>query len=227
MAILPLRLDILPPEQREVWNDLGQIPRHFVLYGGTAIALRLGHRQSVDFDFFIDQPIDPMAFQAALPFLQGAVVTQTAANTVSYSLSRFGWTQPVKFSFFGGLTGGRVGVPDRAGNGLQIASLLDLAAHKLKVLLVRAEKKDLLDLDAIFRSGISVNDAAGALMAITGGAYDPAHSVKGLAYFGDGDLNELPLDVKGRLTAAANRFSGPSAISLQSETLALAHPHSA
>ncbi|WP_373321508.1 nucleotidyl transferase AbiEii/AbiGii toxin family protein [Rivihabitans pingtungensis] len=30
----------------------------FVLYGGTAIALRLGHRESVDFDFFSDRPLD-------------------------------------------------------------------------------------------------------------------------------------------------------------------------
>lgn len=30
----------------------------FALYGGTAIALRLGHRTSVDFDFFNDRPLD-------------------------------------------------------------------------------------------------------------------------------------------------------------------------
>lgn len=46
------RLDILPPAQRSLWPHLAQVPGHFVLYGGTAIALHLGHRQSVDFDFF-------------------------------------------------------------------------------------------------------------------------------------------------------------------------------
>ena len=46
------RLDILPPEQRRLWNELGSVPTEFVLYGGTAIALHLGHRDSVDFDFF-------------------------------------------------------------------------------------------------------------------------------------------------------------------------------
>jgi hypothetical protein len=30
----------------------------FVLYGGAAIALRLGHRQSVDFDFFSSRPLN-------------------------------------------------------------------------------------------------------------------------------------------------------------------------
>ena len=46
------RLDILPPAQRRLWNELGSTPPDFVLYGGTALALRLGHRQSEDFDFF-------------------------------------------------------------------------------------------------------------------------------------------------------------------------------
>ena len=48
------RLDILPPAQRSLWPHLVQVPSHFILYKKTAIALRLGHRQSVDFDFFSD-----------------------------------------------------------------------------------------------------------------------------------------------------------------------------
>jgi hypothetical protein len=46
------RLEILPPAQRKLWNELSETPREFVLYGGTALALHLGHRHSVDFDFF-------------------------------------------------------------------------------------------------------------------------------------------------------------------------------
>jgi len=226
MEIPQLHLDILPPEQREVWNDLGQLPPHFVLYGGTAVALRLGHRQSVDFDFFTHQKVDPLTFPKALHFLREAVIIQTADNTISFSLTRPGWSQPVKFSFFGGLSMGRVSDPDQASNGVQIASLLDLAGHKLKVLFARAEKKDLLDLDAIFQNGVSVNDAAGSMVRITGGVYDPVLAIKGLTYFGDGDLNELSTDVKTRLTAAANRFSEPSDISLKSKELASDHPYS-
>jgi hypothetical protein len=43
-------LGALPAAQRRLWPELTAIPGHFVLYGGTPIALRLGHRQSVDFD---------------------------------------------------------------------------------------------------------------------------------------------------------------------------------
>jgi hypothetical protein len=52
------RLDILPPAQRTLWPHLIQVPGYFVLYSGTAIALRLGYRQSADFDFFSDVELD-------------------------------------------------------------------------------------------------------------------------------------------------------------------------
>jgi hypothetical protein len=47
------RIDILPPAQREIWPQLAPAPDlSFVLYRGTAVALHLGHRTSIDFDFF-------------------------------------------------------------------------------------------------------------------------------------------------------------------------------
>jgi hypothetical protein len=46
--LLDPRLDILPTAQKEIWPDLSAAPRlSLVLYGGTAVALHLGHRQSV------------------------------------------------------------------------------------------------------------------------------------------------------------------------------------
>ena len=42
------RLEILPESQRNLWPQLGLIPEKFVLYGGTAIELRFGHRESID-----------------------------------------------------------------------------------------------------------------------------------------------------------------------------------
>jgi len=63
------------PAQRQLWHQLDQVPAEFTLYGGTAIALHLGHRQSVDFDFFGNRPFDPAKLQAAIPFLAGARVS--------------------------------------------------------------------------------------------------------------------------------------------------------
>ena len=71
------RLDILPPAQLRLWPELRPATGlGFVLYGGTAIALRLGHRISVDFDFFSDQPLDRDALHAAFPFLAQSTVLQ-------------------------------------------------------------------------------------------------------------------------------------------------------
>jgi len=46
------RLEALPPAQRALWPELAAVPRRCVLYGGTALAIRIAHRPSVDFDFF-------------------------------------------------------------------------------------------------------------------------------------------------------------------------------
>jgi len=45
-------IDILPPAQRRLWPELSATPDEFTLHDGTAIGPRLGHRPSVDFDFF-------------------------------------------------------------------------------------------------------------------------------------------------------------------------------
>jgi len=63
-------MDILPVAQKRLWPELGNAPAQgFTLYGGTAIALRLGHRDSVDFDFFSEKPLDRDAIKAAFPFM--------------------------------------------------------------------------------------------------------------------------------------------------------------
>ena len=50
--------DILPPEQKSLWPSLHKLSElGFVLYGGTAIALQCGHRNSVDFDFFSSESL--------------------------------------------------------------------------------------------------------------------------------------------------------------------------
>lgn len=71
MKEFPPRLEVLPPAQRELWPLLAPIQRFgYVLYGGTAIALRLAHRHSVDFDFFTSQSVNPGELRKHLPFLR-------------------------------------------------------------------------------------------------------------------------------------------------------------
>ncbi|HET9229479.1 MAG TPA: nucleotidyl transferase AbiEii/AbiGii toxin family protein [Thermoanaerobaculia bacterium] len=78
-----LRLEILPPPQRKLWDEMQDAaPEGFVLYGGTALALRLGHRVSEDFDFFSNAPFVPAELEARVPFLAGAERIQSSPNTL-------------------------------------------------------------------------------------------------------------------------------------------------
>jgi hypothetical protein len=77
-------LHMLPPAQQRLWPELGRTAElGFALYGGTAIALHLGHRFSVDFDFFSEKPLDRDAIQAAFRFMPQSTVLQDERNTVS------------------------------------------------------------------------------------------------------------------------------------------------
>src|SRR6516164_11332451 len=95
------RLDILPPPQRALWPELDATPDRFTLYGGTALALRLGHRQSLDFDFFSRQAFDPGALAREIPYLAGAEQVRVVSHTLTCRVERSG---PVLVSFIGNLT---------------------------------------------------------------------------------------------------------------------------
>jgi hypothetical protein len=201
MAALAPRLDVLPPPQRRLWSELSQTPPEFVLYGGTALALRLGHRTSVDFDFFGDRPLDPKHLTLAIPFLSGAKVTQREPNTLSCIVDRGG---PVKLSFFGVPNLPRLRAPDIASdNGLPIASLLDLAGTKALVVQMRAEAKDYLDIDALLtEGGIDLGLALASARALYGEPFNPQITLKALTYFEEPGLSSLPQALKNRLVRA-------------------------
>lgn len=196
------RLDILPPPQRRLWDELSAVPPDFVLYGGTAIALHLGHRQSVDFDFFGSLPFDPARLTAAIPFMPTATITQREPNTLSGIVDRGG---PVKLSFFGVPGIPRLLPPCIArDNGVQVASLLDLAGTKASVVQQRAEARDYIDIAAILSDGrIDLPTALASAQAIYGTQFNPQITLKALSYFDDGTLRRLPQATKDQLAKAA------------------------
>jgi hypothetical protein len=114
--------EVLPPEQREIWPLLAaSFEVGLVLYGGTAVALRLGHRTSVDFDFFTEKPLDRERLKGGFPFLSGSRVIQDRPDTLTV-LAPAGKAS-VKVSFFGGIDIGRAGIPDRTPDGVaEVAS---------------------------------------------------------------------------------------------------------
>jgi hypothetical protein len=193
---------ILPVAQRELWPELiPLVDLGFVLYGGTAIALRLGHRESVDFDFFTDWPLDRNALQRALPFLERSQVLQDQPDTLSMLVPCSDVQhEHVKLSFFGAIGFGRVGEPEFTDDGVLLAaSLDDLMATKLKVVLQRVEAKDYRDVAAMTASGIRLDKGLSSARQLFGPAFQPSESLKALVYFEGGDLNSLTREEKRTL----------------------------
>jgi hypothetical protein len=93
------------------------------------------------------------------------------------------------------------GVPRRFVGPL-VASLLDLAATKVKVVQDRAEAKDYFDVARLLADGISLREALAAALAVYGSAFNPLLSLKALVYFEDGDLPSLPKETREALRRA-------------------------
>lgn len=194
-------LSILQPPQRTLWDELVDVPKSFVLCGGTAVALYLGHRTSVDFDFFASEQINTDELLSSVPFLDGSKVTQRSPGTLTCLVDRGG---PVQVSFFAVPKIHRIAAPAIAeNNGLQVAALIDLAGMKAAVVQKRAEAKDYIDIDAILEQGnFDLPMILAAAQLIYGPSFHPENTLKALCFFGDGNLPTLSQEVRERLVLA-------------------------
>lgn len=216
------RMDILPVAQQRLWpqlrnaKDLG-----FTLYGGTAIALRLGHRDSVDFDFFLEHPLDREAIRAAFPFVGQSTTLQDHNNTwVVLVPSGDSGRDNVKVSFFGTIGFGRVGEPEFTEDGvLRVASFEDLMATKVKVVLQRAEAKDYRDVAAMINAGVSLAHGLASARQLFGSNFQPSESLKALVYFNDGDLQTLSAAERKTLVDAVKAVRDLPDVALRSTSL--------
>jgi hypothetical protein len=205
---MPQRLDpklgVLPAAQREIWTSLASAPNlNFVLYRGTAIALHLGHRVSLDFDFFRSEPLDKDQIRAGFGFINGATILQDAPDTLVVLAEMP--SGPVKVSFFGGIGFGRVNDPPQTCDRiLFVASLDDLMATKLKATLDRAEAKDYRDIAAMISAGVSLPAGVSAFSAMFDG--EPSQVLRSIGYFEDGDLDSLGKPDRELLRNARDRI---------------------
>jgi Nucleotidyl transferase AbiEii toxin, Type IV TA system len=197
---LEARLDILPAPQREVWPALRPVRAlRFVLYGGTAVALHLGHRISLDFDFFRSEPLDKRQLYQALDLLNAAAIVQDEVDTLVVRVPVPSGS--VKISFFGNIRFGRARAPlPTSDDNLLVASLEDLMATKLKAILDRAEVRDYQDIAAMLRNGISLDRGLAAFKVMFGG--EPATVLRAVGWFEDGNLSELSVADRATLLSA-------------------------
>jgi len=145
----------------------------------------MGHRQSLDFDFFTSRTFSPAGLQAAIPFLEGGTLAQGEPNTLAVWVRPLPKEREVKVSFFGGIGFPVIDRPDRPDpEGIVSASLRDLAGPKAKVINQRVELKDYLDVAALLDAGMTLPQIVAAAVAIFPGQVDSISTMSAITHFG-------------------------------------------
>lgn len=113
-------------------------PENTYLAGGTAIALQLGHRKSVDLDFFTPTKFEEIQWQQhweeRFKFKLAQIDKQTIVGTI----------KKVKLSLMGFKY--KLILPPEVYKDILVASLPDLAAMKLNTIMGRGAKRDFIDI---------------------------------------------------------------------------------
>jgi hypothetical protein len=104
---------------------------------------------------------------------------------------------------------------------IRVASGLDLLAHKLKVILQRAEARDYQDIAALLRNGIPLEKGLGAAVTLFAPGFPVSESAKALTYFKDvADLSRLVRRDRELLVGAVEKLgSSIPSVPLASQTL--------
>lgn len=159
--------------------------QHAYLAGGTACALQLGHRISIDFDFFTGEDFQPRSVAAELAELGAFEIEDTAEGTI---LGKFLGTKFSLFKYPYPLV-----YPLSEYRAIRIADIRDIAAMKLDAVASRGTKRDFIDLYFICTAGNTLPD----LMAIYDKKYkvlasNLMHIRKSLVFFDDAETDAMP-----------------------------------
>jgi hypothetical protein len=185
-----LHPDILPEEQLRLFETLSSQPfiNDFYLAGGTCLALQIGHRRSLDFDFFIPHDFSTSVIINRLTEIGSYQRDNEEKNTINGSLNG------VKISFFGY----RYNIIDefKLFNRIRLAGLKDIAAMKLEAIAGRGSKKDFIDLFFLIQL-YTLNEIFSFHALKYGvGLNNQYHHLKSLVYFADAEVDAMPLMVK-------------------------------
>ncbi len=184
-----LYAEVLPPQQQDVLRQLGHVTRKLGYYlgGGTAVAIHLGHRRSVDLDWFTEGRMDdPMRLAAQIRDEGvGLEVRSVDRGTLDAMLG----TVRLSFLDYGyPLLGPLIHWPSFD---CQLASIDDLAAMKLLAIEQRGAKKDFLDIYAMGKHGFSLTRML-ELYRRKFSVEDIARVIYSLCYFDDAESNPMP-----------------------------------
>lgn len=185
-----MRKEILTVEQLELLPLVKSFGDDFGLAGGTAIALHLGHRRSVDFDLFSLKEFDNGEIRKKiLKFNQIDQVIRDEAGQFSLQIRGVRFTflsffYPVVFS-------------EDLENIIKIPDLLVLAAMKAFALGRRAKWKDYIDLCFIARKYKGIKEICEKAKEIFGKEFNEKLFRAQLAYFVDINYSEAIIFMPG------------------------------
>ena len=175
---------ILTQPQQKVLELLTPLvlEKKFYLAGGTALALHIGHRRSVDFDFFTQQQFDPSALLTMLP---PCAVHQQARGTLTISV------HSVRTSFFEFPY--PLLEPLQSSKNIPVAHIADIAAMKISAIAGRGSRKDFVDLYIIAKQFYSLQEC----ITFFSKKYETVktdiyHLMRSLTYFQDAEEETMP-----------------------------------
>jgi len=160
------------------------------LAGGTGCALQLGHRVSIDFDFFTVKPFAPKVVASELARIAAFEVEEIDKGTV---LGKFMGT---KFSLF--VYQYPLVFPSLQYLSVSIADIRDIAAMKIDAISSRGTKRDFVDLYFICQKNYRLSELLNIYDKKYGMlASNLMHIKKSLIYFDDADADVMPVMLKG------------------------------
>lgn len=168
--------EILTEKQAELLPYLEKFSKSFGLVGGTAIALHIGHRRSIDFDLFAKEEFDNQNILRELQKkhkIDSIIVNKFAELTLVISGVKFTFfNYPYKISYVKKLDG-IIKLPD----------LLTLAAMKAFALGMRAKWKDYVDMYFILKGYYSIAEISQKAQKIFKNNFNEKLFREQLAYF--------------------------------------------
>ncbi len=175
--------EVLNGKQIELLTVMEAFKREYYLVGGTAIALHIGHRRSIDFDMF---KLSPINHKKNLDKLNASGFSYTVTRRVAEQMNLI--VNDVKVTFF--QYPFAIKATAKFENIFRIPSLIDLAAMKAYALGRRSKWKDYVDLFFLITEHYSIKQISGRATEIFGELFSEKLFRSQLCYFDDVDYTE-------------------------------------
>ena len=176
--------EILTEKQKALFPLLRQFSPSFYLAGGTAIALHIGHRRSIDFDLFTRDELHRIRIHHILK--KGGFEIQDVLYEAFDQLNCL--VLGVKLTFF--TYPFDIPAPHSFESVISMPALLDLGAMKAYTLGGRGKWKDYVDLYFLLRDHFSLNEIESRAHRLYGSVFNEKLFREQMAYFEDIDDTE-------------------------------------